>query len=469
MKWDASDLPFLDHAVGQDVLVLPLPRPGYEAAGDEEWAAFLRQNLGKDLAKYGNATASIVTLAALHTLMARLWRSSAKRNGALVVLRRGRAHVASHRGMPGYIRTRLTTNLEGLMRGARRLGLQLPDTLFAYNAQDEPVCRLLEGACSEAPLFSHIKRYDWARGRAIDSDVLIPHMLHAFNTTIHFPWAAKDPRALLRARLQSSMDARSCMRVCLANLSASPAGAGLLDAGFVENRHRAYRPPAEHMKGYLTIADHARYRLLLNADGHTASSRLGYLLTINSPVLTQHSLWIEYYYRSLNGPDPGSSSGRVVSYYNESTILDLVRQYQADAAQHFAAKYITPDQKVRYWVAAVQAYAALMPPELKRLVADLGGLSSAGGGSGSELRMGTASGSAILDALKAAGRGESGRSGDLRKLGTTGSKASKSKSKSSKGKGRSKGAKSSGRSTRRKLGVEVVVEAVARWWTGDHR
>lgn len=51
--------------------------------------------------------ASIVTLAALHTLMARLWRSTAKRNGALVVLRRGRAYVASHRGMPGYIRTRV--------------------------------------------------------------------------------------------------------------------------------------------------------------------------------------------------------------------------------------------------------------------------------------------------------------------------------------------------------------------------
>lgn len=38
--------------------------------------------------------------------------------------------------------------------------------------------------------------------RSIDSDVLIPHMLHVFNHTIHFPWAAKDPRAVLRARMQ---------------------------------------------------------------------------------------------------------------------------------------------------------------------------------------------------------------------------------------------------------------------------
>eukprot|EP00198_Chlamydomonas_reinhardtii_P011888 XP_001701225.1 predicted protein [Chlamydomonas reinhardtii] len=437
-----------------DVVMLPLPRPGYEAASGQEWDAFLSQNLGKDLEKYGNATASIVTLAALHTLMARLWRSTAKRNGALVVLRRGRAYVASHRGMPGYIRTRLTVNLEGLVRGARRLGLQLPDTLFAYNAQDEPVCRLLEGACSDAPLFSHIKRYDWEQGRSIDSDVLIPHMLHVFNHTIHFPWAAKDPRAVLRARMQSSMDHRSCMRVVLAQLSASPAGARLLDAGFVENRHRTYRPTAEQMKSYLTIAEHARYRLLLNADGHTASSRLGYLMTINSPVLTEQSPWIEYYYRSLKSLDPDPGSGRphrVVSYYNKSNILDLVRQYQdsaqdavlraqADAAQRFAAKYITPDQKVRYWVAAVQAYAALMPPGLKRLVADLQGLSPEGG---------------IL-----------GKESDVRRLSSTGVKGGKQKSKSRKAKAKGKGARSSARSTRRLMGVGVVVDALARWWAG---
>ncbi|KAG2428545.1 hypothetical protein HYH02_014349 [Chlamydomonas schloesseri] len=502
--------PFLDHAEGlgqREVLVLPLPRPGYEPASGPEWDAFLRQNLGEDLRKYGNATppaAPVVTLAALHVLMSRLWRSSAKRSGALVVLRGGGAYMATHRGVPGYIRTRLTVNLQELVRGARRLlGRPLPDTLFAYNAQDEPVCGLLRGACDSAPLFSHIKKYDWARGRSLDSDVLVPHMGHDFNSTTHFPWPAKDPRAVLRARLQSSMDARTCMRVALAKLSASPTGRALLDAGFVQNRHHSYRPPADHMRPYLSMPDHARYRLLLNADGHTASSRLGYLLTIDSPVLTQHSPWIEYYYRSLNRPpagddadataaapprnvsllapdqDPGSTAAataataattateRLVLYYNESNILDLVRQLQdpahdaalraqAAAAQRFAAKFITPDQKVRYWVEAVQAYAALMPPGLSAVVAGLKLKPAVAGGSGGEPRLGSASGTAILDALKAASRASSNA--------TSSSSGSSSKSSSkSKSKGKSK---SKSKSKRRKA-LEMARGAIMQWWTGD--
>lgn len=56
-----------------------------------------------------------------------------------------------------------------------------------------------------------------------------------------------------------------------------------------------------------------------------------YPVQINSPVLTEQSPWIEYYYRSLKSLDPDPGSGRphrVVSYYNKSNILDLVRQYQ---------------------------------------------------------------------------------------------------------------------------------------------
>ncbi len=73
---------------------------------------------------------------------------------------------------------------------------------------------------------------------------------------------------------------------------------------------------------------------------------------MNSPVLTQHSPWIEFYYRSLNRLDddsasaPSNASGsvlgladaaaahpepRLVLFYNESTILDLVRQLQVCA------------------------------------------------------------------------------------------------------------------------------------------
>ncbi len=43
----------------------------------------------------------------------------------------------------------------------------------------------------------------------------------------------------------------------------------------------------------------SRWRFQLNTDGHTASSRLGHLLGINSVVLKERSPWIEYYYRAL--------------------------------------------------------------------------------------------------------------------------------------------------------------------------
>ncbi|KAG2427084.1 hypothetical protein HXX76_012595 [Chlamydomonas incerta] len=443
MQWNASDLPFLDHSVGQDILVLPLPRPGYEHANGTEWEEFLRQNLYQDLEKYGNATARRVTLSALHTLMQRLTsREHLKTHAGLVVLRRGRAYLAKHSGMVGFVKTRITRNIERMLAGAAALGLTLPDTVFAYSGQDEAVCKHLSGACSHAPVFSHIKRYDHRRRRSVDSDVLIPHLGHTFNTTSHFPWPAKDPRALLRASLQSSMDAKRCMRTVLARLGATPNGSRLLDCGFVANNHHTYKMPESHMKKYMSMTQHARYRLVVNADGHTASSRLGYLLTLNSAVMTQgDSPWIEYYYRSLT---PGTH----LLTYNATSVLGLVAEMQdpardaqlramVDAAQHFAAKFITPEQKVRYWVAALRAYAALAPPQLGGIADGMKGLRPGS----SKHRLGSASTSAILDALR-------------RDSGTSSSSSSKSSSKS-----KSSGSSKKGKATSSKRRSTKLVSA----------
>ncbi|KAG2433641.1 hypothetical protein HYH02_012569 [Chlamydomonas schloesseri] len=361
-----------------DILVLRLPRPGYEPAVGEEWQEFLRQNLYADIGKYGNATARRVTLSALHTLMHRLTsRNYLKTHAGLVVLRRGRAYLACHRNTHAYIKTRIKRNLERLVKGAAALGLALPDTVFAYSAQDEPVCKDLAGACSGAPVFSHIKRYDRRERKAIDSDVLIPHLGHSFKSTVHFPWPAKDPRAVMRASLQNTMDPKRCMRTHLARLSASSNGSAYLDCGYVANNHRTYKIPKSHMKSYIGMSRHSHYRLVMNADGHTASSRLGYLLTVNSAVLTQgDSPWIEYYYRSLQ-------PGRHLLTYDASSVLPLVREMQ-----------------VRYWVAALQAYADLAPPALARVAADMTGLSG-----GSSRRLGRASTSTILSAIKRAAGG----------------------------------------------------------------
>ena len=43
----------------------------------------------------------------------------------------------------------------------------------------------------------------------------------------------------------------------------------------------------------------SKWRFQISTDGHTASSRLGHLLGINSVVLKERSPWIEYYYPAL--------------------------------------------------------------------------------------------------------------------------------------------------------------------------
>ena len=50
---------------------------------------------------------------------------------------------------------------------------------------------------------------------------------------------------------------------------------------------------------WVRIEHHARYRYLLQLDGHTCSWRFQYLLATNSPVLKQSSSFWEYYYGAL--------------------------------------------------------------------------------------------------------------------------------------------------------------------------
>eukprot|EP00198_Chlamydomonas_reinhardtii_P010793 XP_001700130.1 predicted protein [Chlamydomonas reinhardtii] len=45
------------------------------------------------------------------------------------------------------------------------------------------------------------------------------------------------------------------------------------------------------------ISDHARYRWLLNVDGMSASTRMGFLMTTDSAILKSRSPFIEYYSR----------------------------------------------------------------------------------------------------------------------------------------------------------------------------
>ncbi|GFR52155.1 hypothetical protein Agub_g14686 [Astrephomene gubernaculifera] len=360
-----AGLPFLDKPTTvKDVLILREPPPGYEpATTEEEWDSIFRDNLFPDLQPY---TSWVVKkgrpmgLSRLATQILALQSSTAANRLAVVVLRGGRCYRALPTGIEHVLKLRVDSCLEELCSGAARLGLRLPDTVFVFNPYDTPVCRLVGGCW--VPVFSMHKRYDWALKRSLDSDVLFPHMGHRFDRLVFFPWTAKDKRGLLRASMQARMSP-SCTRVALANLSASPRGAPYLDCGFVRNYREDFHMPQTFMRPYVGLSKHARYRFLLNADGHVSSSRLGYIMQINSVVLKERSPWLEYYYRSLQ---PG---GHVIEY-SADTILDLMKQYDdpardaelralANASQHFAAKYLTPEGKVRYAVRALQEYSRL--------------------------------------------------------------------------------------------------------------
>ncbi|KAG2437957.1 hypothetical protein HXX76_005572 [Chlamydomonas incerta] len=307
-----------------------------------------------------------LSLAELGEAVKQLFRSDTGRHSVMVVLWRGKAYVGRQGGhLERYIINRVNTTLHTLMVESRRLNLSLPDAVLGFNAADEPACRLARMRGCPVPIFSMFKRYNHTERRVLDSDVLLPHMFHRYDRLLFFPWAAKDRRAVMRSTMQKSMSA-DCVRMKLAALSASPAGAPWLDVGFSVNAHPNVSMPPQYMRPWLQLEDHARFKFLVNADGHTASCRLGYIMQMNSVVLQQESPWIEYYYRSV-------VPGRHVLTYNASSVLGLLQTYNdpardgelrqlVNASQHFVARFLTTEGKVRYAVRALHEYAALFGP-----------------------------------------------------------------------------------------------------------
>ncbi|PNW70350.1 hypothetical protein CHLRE_17g716350v5 [Chlamydomonas reinhardtii] len=419
-----ADLPFLEDVhIKQELFILDSPPPGYEPARmDAEWEDFFQTNLYDDLRKYyhktglqpgssasgssGTSTISrgsssssssssrssstsdsrarsssrslssqdgdntketkFLSLRELGDAFKQLFRSETGRHSVIVVLWRGKAYVGRQGGnLERYIINRVNTTLHTLTLESRRLNLSLPDAVFGFNAADEPACRLNRMRGCPVPIFSMFKRYNHTERKVLDSDVLLPHMFHRYDRLMFFPWAAKDRRAVMRSTMQKSMSA-DCVRMQLAALSASPAGAPWLDVGFSINAHPNLSVPTTYMRPWLQLEDHARSKFLVNADGHTASCRLGYLMQMNSVVLKQESPWIEYYYRSLQ---PGTH----VLTYNTSNLLSLLQAYNdpardgelrllVNASQHFVARFLTTEGKVRYAVRALHEYAALFGP-----------------------------------------------------------------------------------------------------------
>ena len=91
-------------------------------------------------------------------------------------------------------------------------------------------------------------------------------------------------------RLKMPEELKVCAREGLSRLSLSQARLSLL---------YVHLSPLSPQGGFIGMDNASKWRFQLNTDGHTASSRLGHLLGINSVVLKERSSWIEYYYPAL--------------------------------------------------------------------------------------------------------------------------------------------------------------------------
>ena len=124
---------------------------------------------------------------------------------------------------------------------------------------------------------------------------------------------------------------------------------------------------------WVRIEHHARYRYLLQLDGHTCSWRFQYLLATNSPVLKQSSYFWEFYYGALA---PGV---HYVPFWTTSAtdVLDVLANVShpssdarmrrvARAGQAFVHRHLNAHARQCYWRALLALYTKRLrePPRL---------------------------------------------------------------------------------------------------------
>lgn len=201
-------------------------------------------------------------------------------------------------------------------------------------------------------------------------DILLPFFNHVYEGVVTYPWKAKKDKALMRAALQNGMH-HNCTRLWLLRLAKQPRWAPLLDVGITNNLKKSVQVPVVPA---VAMAEHARWRWLISADGYTASCRFGKMLLTNSLVLKESSPWIEYYYRSV-------MPGQHYLSFTKDDVMDVLQaarsqpeqaQRMAAAGQRFVHRYLSQASKALYVRKALTEYNRLVPG-MAEFVAGLGG------------------------------------------------------------------------------------------------
>ncbi|KAG2423179.1 hypothetical protein HXX76_010947 [Chlamydomonas incerta] len=272
---------------------------------------------------------------------------------------------------------------------AMRAGwIKLPNVLFIYNTDDNSGRTGNPNRNITVPPFSLCKSRGWFHGD--DLDILVPQMIAIPDALHSVPWHLKKDLAFFRgvpscSRIweQTYKREEACARMHLAYLSERDRRAGnatALDVGLADE-YKVVGPdkstPYELPKfERVPLSTHAHYKWLLNLEGMVAAYRMGQLLSMNSLVLYQRSIFIEYYYRSLQpwvhyvpfwnatGPDGEPVMDDVYRVLDDVRRLD--REQPAALQRIIAnaqgvAKLLGKQMRLEYYRVALERYKNLFP------------------------------------------------------------------------------------------------------------
>ncbi|GAX72768.1 hypothetical protein CEUSTIGMA_g224.t1 [Chlamydomonas eustigma] len=352
----------------------------HRASHDDELCDLYRDNILHDMSAWADESGKKTIT--IHNLVRAAKTAIRSPYVSIIVVRAGKVHVFADFLVEDFALLRMT-NLQSALSNLISDGSTVPDTLFVYNSEDEPLCFRLKHGCN-VPMFTSFKRCvppiikggdTAAEWQCVDKEVLLPNFSQKWDALHFYPWAAKLNKALMRGSFQRTMTENST-RYKLAEMCViEPQVGRMLDAGLVYNRNHKIMVSSDLKKGFVSMPNASRWRFLISTDGHTASSRLGHLLGVNSVVLKERSIWIEYYYRSLQ---EGVDHLEFTVDDIKALLLSITAQEHEEEmkavvlkGQQFAYRYLHEVAKALYVRQAITEYNKLFQGEMESFVRGL--------------------------------------------------------------------------------------------------
>lgn len=245
----------------------------------------------------------------------------------------------------------------------QRIAGPLPDAIILINLNDLGFCP--PGQCG-VPVLSLIKRWHREEVGQRDEDILFPHFHYSSDEVFMFPWEYKATNAFFRGGTYCGSWVHQSRVVLTQQTQAGISGldVALTDYGGSPGRKRLKEQLGQ--VPHVPIKEHPRNKYLLSLDGCTASFRLAMLLSMNSIVIKEQSLWIEFYYRALQpGVHLAEFRNQEGNMSDLTTQLDKLRGNDSAAQQisrrgtEFAYSYLRRSARLAYLARVLKEYVKL--------------------------------------------------------------------------------------------------------------